>query len=67
MKNMPAPSVTVEAIMPELKQINPTVTVINEVAPAGVTVVDNHPSRAVQTVDRDANGEILRTVINYEK
>jgi len=67
MRNMPAPSVTVEAIMPELKQINPTVTVVNEVAPAAVTVVDNHPSRAVQTVDRDANGEILRTVINYEK
>lgn len=40
---------------------------IVQVAPAAVTVVDNHPVRAVQTVERDANDEIKRTVTVYEK
>ena len=45
----------------------PEVNVYNQVQPAGVTVVDSHPSRAVQTVDYDAQGEISRTVTVYEK
>ena len=64
---IPAPIVNVEAIMPELKQVNPVVNITNQVQPAGVTVVDNHPVRAVQTVERDGNDEIKRTVITYEK
>jgi HK97 family phage portal protein len=63
---IPAPSVTVEAIMPELKQINPTVNVYNDVKPSEVTVIDNHPKRAVQVVERDGNDEILRTITTYE-
>lgn len=64
---IPAPVVNFEAIMPEQKQVNPVVNVYNEVKPANVTVVDNHPKQAVQTVERDANDEIVRTVIKYEK
>lgn len=63
---IPAPQVTVEAIMPETKQVAPTVNIVNEVRPADVTVVDNHPKRAIQTVERDGNDEIIRTVTNYE-
>lgn len=63
---IPAPQVNVEAIMPELKQVSPTVNIVNEVKPAEVTVLDNHPKRAVQTVERDANDEITRTITTYE-
>jgi HK97 family phage portal protein len=63
---IPAPQVTVEAIMPEQKQVSPTVNITNEVRPADVTVVNNHPKQAVQTVERDANDEIVRTVTKYE-
>lgn len=63
---IPAPQVTVEAIMPESKQMAPTVNITNEVRPAEVTVVDNHPKRAVQTVERDDNDEIVRTITTYE-
>jgi hypothetical protein len=63
---IPAPQVTVEAIMPESKQMAPTVNITNEVRPAEVTVVDNHPKRAVQTVERDGNDEIVRTITTYE-
>ena len=45
----------------------PTVTVPVTVQPADVTVADTHPSRAVQRVTRDGNGEIQETVIDYEK
>lgn len=62
-----SPNVTLEAIMPEQKQINPVVNVYNEVKPSDVTVIDNHPSRAVQTVERNAQDEIVKTVIKYEK
>lgn len=65
--NVPENNVVVEAVMPELKQVNPTVNVYNEVKPSDVTVVDNHPKRAVQTVERDANDEISKTIITYEK
>ncbi len=65
--NVPENNVVVEAVMPELKQVNPTVNVYNDVKPSDVTVVDNHPKRAVQTVERDANDEISKTIITYEK
>jgi hypothetical protein len=45
----------------------PAVTVINQVEPAAVTVVDSHPTRSVQTVERDENDEITRTVTTYER
>jgi hypothetical protein len=65
--NVPENNVVVEAVMPELKQVNPAINVYNEVKPSNVTVVDNHPKRAVQTVERDANDEISKTIITYEK
>jgi HK97 family phage portal protein len=65
--NVPESVVNIEAVMPEVKQIAPTVNITNEVRPAEVTVVDNHPKQAVQTVERDANDEIVRTVTKYEK
>jgi lambda family phage portal protein len=62
---IPAPQVTVEAIMPAVRAEAPQVTV--NVEPAAVTVVDSHPTRSVQTVERDANDEITRTVTTYER
>lgn len=56
--------------VPEQRAADPTpVTVVNEVtvSPAAVTVVDNHPTRAVQTVERDGNDEIVQTVTRYER
>lgn len=64
--NVPENNVIVEAVMPELKQVNPTVNVYNDVKPSDVTVVDNHPKRAVQTVERNANDDITKTIITYE-
>lgn len=52
--------------VPEQKMEAPVVNVTNEVQPADVTVIDNHPKRAVQTVERDADGEIIQTNIDYE-
>jgi len=63
----PEPQVHIEAVMPESRAEAPAVTVINQVEPAAVTVVDNHPTRSVQTVERDANDEITRTVTTYER
>jgi len=49
-------------------QVEPTpVTVANQVHPAGVTVIDNHPTRAEQVVERDANDEITKTITTYIK
>ncbi len=63
--NVPEPVVNIEAVMPaNVKQDAPVVNV--NVAPADVTVVDNHPKRAVQTVERDENDEIVKTIITYE-
>ena len=56
--------------VPEQRAADPTpVTIVNEVkvSPAAVTVVDNHPTRAVQTVERDGNDEIVQTVTRYER
>ncbi len=64
---IPAPSVTVEAHMPEVRAEAPVVNVVAQVQPAAVTVIDNHPVRAVQTVERDSADEIVRTVTTYER
>jgi hypothetical protein len=37
------------------------------VQPAAVTVIDNHPTRAEQTVERDANDDIVKTITTYTK
>jgi lambda family phage portal protein len=63
---IPAPNVTVEAIMPEQRSEAPVVNITNQVAPAGVTVIDKHPVRAVQKVERDNADEITQTVTTYE-
>ena len=62
----PEPVVHIEAVMPETRAEAPAVTVINQVEPAPVTVHNTHPARAVQTVERDDNDEIVRTVTTYE-
>jgi hypothetical protein len=62
----PEPIVHVEAVMPEYRTDAPSVTVVNQVQPADVIVNNAHPVRAVQTVERDASDEILRTVTTYE-
>jgi lambda family phage portal protein len=62
----PEPQVHIEAVMPESRAEAPAVTVINQVEPAPVTVHNTHPARAVQTVERDDNDEIVRTVTTYE-
>lgn len=68
--HVPEPVVTNHVHVPEQRAAEaPQVTVVNQVdvQPAGVTVVDNHPTRAVQTVERDANDEIIQTVTRYER
>ena len=62
-KNMP---ININATA-ELKQIPPVVNVYNEVKAGDVTVVDNHPTLAVQTVERDSNDEIVRTITRFDK
>lgn len=65
--NMPETVVNVEAIMPEMKAADPTpVTVINQVQPTEVVVNNAFATKAVQTVERDANDEITKTVTTYE-
>lgn len=74
-----APVVQASIVLPE--QAAPTVQVHNtvlpaeaavvvrnelQVQPAAVTVLGGHPSRAVQTVLRDAQGDATGTVTNYE-
>lgn len=67
------PDVKVDVNVPETQvNVESPVTVepatINvEVQPADVTVVDNHPKRAVQRVERDEDGEIDKTIIDYER
>lgn len=68
--HVPEPVVTNHVHLPEQRAAEaPQVTVVNqvEVQPAEVTVVDNHPRRAVQTVERDANDEIVQTITRYER
>lgn len=65
--SLPETQVHIEAIMPEVRAEAPAVHIVNQVQPAEVTVVDNHPVRSVQTVERDANDEIIRTVTTFER
>lgn len=44
----------------------PVVKIENKVQPAGVTVVSSGPRRSVQTVERNRDDEILRTVTTHE-
>lgn len=67
---LPEPQVVNHVHVPEQRAAAaPVVNITNQVdvAPAGVTVVDTHPTRAVQTVERDADDEIVRTVTRYER
>jgi hypothetical protein len=52
--------------IPEAKMVPPQVNVYNEISPAPVTVLDSHPTRAIQTVERNGIDEITRTVTVYE-
>lgn len=72
--NVEPPQVTLEAVMPEnpiTVQVEPAqvtveapVTVEAHAAPAQVVV--QHPTRARQSVERDAAGEITATITDYE-
>lgn len=64
--NVPETVVNVEAIMPEQRSDAPIVNITNQVQPSAVTVIDSHPVRAVQRVERDKNDEIIQTVTTYE-
>ena len=65
---VPETTVNVEAIMPELKAADPTpVTVINQVQPADVVVNNAFPKKSIQTVERDGNDEITRTVTEHQE
>lgn len=51
-------------------QIQPTPVVVQaevQVQPAPVTVIDNHPVRAEQVVERDAENDITKTVTTYHR
>ena len=66
--NVEPTPITVEAVMPEQKAADPTpVTVINQVQPADVVVNNAFPKKSVQTVERDANDEITRTVTEHQE
>jgi lambda family phage portal protein len=60
----PAPVVNVTTPAPVVNVTAPAVSFEATVPQAQVVVA--HPARAVQTVERDANDEILRTVTTYE-
>jgi hypothetical protein len=57
MPDLPPPVINVQVEAPAVRV---------DVQPAEVTVVDNHPTRAVQTVERKGD-EIVRTVTTYER
>lgn len=62
----PAPAVHVEPPVVHVQVAAPEVTVQAEVPPAQVVVA--HPSKAVQTVERDPQTlEVTRTITTYEK
>ena len=67
-----APIVTVAApVVTVTNEVQPApVSVTNEIQPAPVTtvVVPTHPTRAVQTVERDPDSlEVTRTITHYEQ
>ena len=64
--SVPETTVNVEAVMPEVKAAAPAVQVVNNVTPSEVVVNNCHPHTAIQTVERDENDEIVRTVTRYE-
>ena len=55
-----------EQAAPVVNVAAPAVTVTNDVQPAPVTVNNAFASRAVQTVQRDANDEIVSTTTTYQ-
>lgn len=61
----PAPNIQVDVHVPA--QPAPSVTVTNDVQPAPVTVNNAFASRAVQTVQRDKNDEIVSTTTTYSQ
>jgi hypothetical protein len=68
--HVPEPAITNHVHVPEQRAAEaPVVNIVNQVdvAPAEVQVIDNHPTRAVQTVERDADDEIVKTVTRYER
>ena len=66
--SVPETVVNVEAVMPETKASAPApVTVINQVHPADVVVNNAFPKKSIQTVERDANDEITRTVTEHQE
>ena len=48
------------------EQTAPVVNITNAVQPAPVTVNNMHPTSAIQTVQRDANDEIVSTTTTYQ-
>ena len=71
----PDPVIQAALHLPELPQAPaPQVLVTNQVAPAQitvqpaeVTVLDRHPVRAEQVVERDAQDEIVKTITTYHQ
>ncbi len=64
---VPEPQIVVEAHITTEREAMPAPVVNVTVQPADVTVVDNHPAVAIQTVERDDNDEITRTVTQFVK
>lgn len=58
-----APIVNVQVDVPKAEA--PIVNITNEVTSAPAQVTVQHPTQATQRVERDKNGEIVRTVIDY--
>jgi len=59
-----APVVNVTVDVPRAEA--PIVNITNEVTSAPAQVTVQHPTTATQRVERDKNGEILRTITDYE-
>jgi Ribonuclease G/E len=58
-----APVVNVPVDVPKAEA--PIVNITNEVTSAPAQVTVQHPTQAVQRVERDKDGDITRTVIDY--
>jgi lambda family phage portal protein len=63
--NIPETTVNVTAELPAQERAEATQINV-QVMPTPVTVNNTHPERAVQTVQRDANDEIIGTTTTYE-
>lgn len=65
--NVPETTVNVEAVMPSAPAAAaPVVNITNTVEPAPVTVNNAFAKTATQSVETDANGDIVKTVTTYE-